>query len=220
VAAIAAAAFCLVALASRHFAVAVMATAISGACLGFLAFNFPPASIFLGDAGSTLLGLLLGAIAIAASRGAPPLLQAWIAALPLAVPVWDIVLVHLRRWQGGTRNLRALLESTGLDHLPHRLQQAGLRPRQVALTVYLMALLLAVMAILIVRYEFAALVLAIMIVVTGLIVGERPFGAFVARVSGASYAPRKRSESLPAPAEAATREYVQPAAQASPEVGR
>jgi len=93
VAAIAAATFCLIALVYGHFAVALMSTAVLGSCLGFLIFNFPPASIFLGDAGSTFLGFILGAIAIAASRDAPALDQAWIAALPVAVPVWDIILV-------------------------------------------------------------------------------------------------------------------------------
>jgi len=184
VAAIAAAAFCVVGIAYGHFAVAMMAAAVVGGCAGFLVFNFPPASIFLGDAGSTCLGLLLGAVAIAASGGAPPLQQAWIAALPLAVPVWDIVLVHLRRYRGGTRNLRALAESVGLDHLPHRLQHAGLRPRQVAATVYLMAAVLAIPGVLVVRYQFGALAVAVGIALIGLIVGERPFGAFVARLSG------------------------------------
>lgn len=183
VAAIAAAAFFLVAIAHGHFAVALMAISLLGACVGFLAFNFPPASIFLGDAGSAFLGFLLGGLAIASSHGAPPVQQPWIAALPLAVPIWDIVLVHVRRYRAGTRNLRELLESSGRDHLPHRLGRAGLRPRQVVATVYLLAALLAVPGVLLVYHQFVTLALAVEITLLALVAGERRFGALVARLS-------------------------------------
>ena len=221
VAAIAGAAFCLVAISYGHFAVAMMAIAISGSCLGFLAFNFPRASIFLGDAGSTLLGLLLGAIGIGASRGAPPLQQAWIAALPLAVPVWDIILVHMRRWRAGTRNLRTLLESSGLDHLPHRLQKAGLSPRKVALSVYLMAVVLAALGGMIVRYQRGGLVAGMAIVCAGLISGERPFGAFIARLSRARHTPTQEAWGPKStPAEAGAIGQKRPTGRPGLEVGK
>jgi UDP-GlcNAc:undecaprenyl-phosphate GlcNAc-1-phosphate transferase len=180
---IAGGAFCFIALAQGHFAVAMMAAAVSAACAGFLVFNFPPASIFLGDAGSTFLGFLLGALAIASSDGAAPARQAWIAALPLGVPVWDIILVHARRYRAGTRSLRALLESAGRDHLPHRLAQAGLSPRQVAVAAYLMAALLAIPGVLVARYQLGTLWLTFEIVFIGFIAGEQRFGGFVAGLS-------------------------------------
>jgi UDP-GlcNAc:undecaprenyl-phosphate GlcNAc-1-phosphate transferase len=183
VAAVAAGAFFLVAIANGHFAVALMAIALLGGCMGFLAFNFPPASIFLGDAGSASLGFLLGGLAIASSFGTSPLQQAWITALPLAIPICDIAMVHLRRYRAGTRNLRDLLESSGRDHLPHRLARLGLGPRQVAATVYLMAVLLAVPAVLMVDHQLVTLPLAVEIALLTLIAGERRFGALVARLS-------------------------------------
>ena len=91
---IAAAAYCLIAIAYGHFAVALMAVAAFGSCLGFLAFNFPPASIFLGDAGSTFLGLLLGALAIESSHGSPrsciPGSLPCLLALPFGISSWSM----------------------------------------------------------------------------------------------------------------------------------
>jgi len=178
-ASIAAAAFFVVALAHGHFAVALMAVALLGACGGFLAFNFPPASIFLGDAGSTLIGFLLGGLAIAGSRGAPPWHQAWIAALPLAVPIWDLFLVHVRRYRAGTRGLRELLESAGRDHLPHRLQAAGLRPRGVAAAVYFITVLLAAPAALLAHSGHGVLAVGVEIALLALLAGESPLLALV-----------------------------------------
>jgi UDP-GlcNAc:undecaprenyl-phosphate GlcNAc-1-phosphate transferase len=183
--AIAALAFYFIASAHGHQAVALMAMALLGGCIGFLAFNFPPASIFLGNAGSTLLGFLLGGLAIAgtAAPDTPALAQAWAAALPVAVPIWDIVLVHWRRYCAGIRGLRALLESTGHDHLPHRLAGLGLTPGQAAVAVYLMTALLALPGVMLSRHQPAALGLAIGITVLGLLTGEWPAGMLIARLS-------------------------------------
>jgi UDP-GlcNAc:undecaprenyl-phosphate GlcNAc-1-phosphate transferase len=179
VGAIGAGAFALIALANGHGAVALMAVALLGACVGFSIFNFPPASIFLGDAGSMLLGFLLGGVAIESTRGLPPMAQAWAAALPMAVPIWDIVMVHSRRYLSGTRSLRALLESTGHDHVPHRLHQTALAPRQVALAVYLMSASLALPAALLVGRP-GGLALMMALTAAALVAGERPFGVAAA----------------------------------------
>jgi len=183
VSAIGAAAFFLIAVGYGHFAVALMAIALLGACVGFLTFNFPPASIFLGDSGSTFLGFMLGALAIASTRTAAPVQQAWIAALPVGLVIWDITVVHARRYFSGTRGVRSLLESAGLDHLPHRLQELGLNPRQVASAAYLMAVVFAVPAIAVARYGVGSLILAVEVVFIGLVSGERPFGVLVGRLS-------------------------------------
>jgi UDP-GlcNAc:undecaprenyl-phosphate GlcNAc-1-phosphate transferase len=52
-------------------AVAIVAAVFAGALVGFLRFNFPPASIYLGDAGSMLIGLVVGSLAIGASLKGP-----------------------------------------------------------------------------------------------------------------------------------------------------
>lgn len=185
VGAVAAAALCVIAAVYSHWAVATMAAALAGACLGFLRYNYPPASIFLGDAGSTVLGFLLGALAMAAARGAPPFTQAWVAALPLAVPVWDIIVVHLRRHRAGLRKLRALLESNGRDHLPHRLFARGLTARESAFAVYLMAAAFAGAGVVVAIDGIGALLVAMELTLLALVTGEAPFGVLVSGVSRA-----------------------------------
>jgi len=97
-------------------AVAVIAMVFSGCLLGFLWFNFPPASIFLGDAGSMQIGLMVGALAIVGSFKAPGTV---LLAAPLAVwaiPIFDSAAAILRRKLTG-RSIYA----TDRGHLHHRL---------------------------------------------------------------------------------------------------
>lgn len=98
----------------------------AGAVLGFLVFNVPPARVFLGDAGSTFLGLMAAVLAILAHPVPSGAWQLPLEPFVLAVPVLDIAWVHYRRYQAGIRSVRDLLSSTGKDHLPHRLMAHGL----------------------------------------------------------------------------------------------
>ena len=96
--------------------IAAAQLALAGACAGLLPYNFPRARIFLGDAGSLLLGYCLGASALLAMRGAPP---GWGQAGPvlvLAYPVFDLVFVVITRLRAG----RHVYEG-GKDHTNHRL---------------------------------------------------------------------------------------------------
>lgn len=135
---------------AAHFGrdyVAATAFLSAGACAGFALYNLPPARLFLGDTGSTLIGLLLGSLSLLAvpvevQAGAIP----W-GCLVLAVPVFDFVLVHWRRYQAGVRSLRGLLASAGKDHLPHRLLVHGLTPWGMLLVLYLLVALPAAAAL-------------------------------------------------------------------------
>ncbi len=94
---------------------------LAGALLGFLYFNRPPASIYLGDAGSMLIGLLLAAISLKIqdhSKG-----ESWMLAIPLAaliLPVVDTFAAILRRKLTGRS-----IYSTDHGHLHHCLQREG-----------------------------------------------------------------------------------------------
>ncbi len=96
--------------------VQIVAIAFAGSLLGFLRFNFPPARIFLGDAGSMLIGLIVGALAIKASLKGPGTV---LIAAPLAVwaiPAFDSLAAILRRKLTGRS-----VYSTDRGHLHHRL---------------------------------------------------------------------------------------------------
>lgn len=134
-------ALALVALNNGRDFVFIAALAGAGAMVGFLVFNAPPARVFLGDAGSTFLGLMVAALAVLASRNVPGDWNAVFAPLVLFVPVVDILWVHYRRYRAGIRGLRDLLSSTGKDHLPHRLMARGLsKPASMAVVTLLSAL--------------------------------------------------------------------------------
>jgi UDP-GlcNAc:undecaprenyl-phosphate GlcNAc-1-phosphate transferase len=132
------AALAALAAANGRIFVCQAALAGAGAVVGFLVYNVPPARVFLGDAGSTFLGLMAAVLAILALPHASGPWHLPAAPFVLAVPVFDIAWVHYRRYRAGIRTLRDLLASTGKDHLPHRLMALGFtRPACMAMMTYL-----------------------------------------------------------------------------------
>ncbi len=127
----------LLAILHQRWGIAIGTSAVAGAALGFLRYNFPPARIFLGDAGSLTLGFLLAAFGAALAVPTRGLSGEVVApALVGLLPCYDFLFVHIRRYQNGIRNPLRLLTSSGKDHLPHRLLSVGLSPSQVALWIY------------------------------------------------------------------------------------
>jgi UDP-GlcNAc:undecaprenyl-phosphate GlcNAc-1-phosphate transferase len=132
VTAIASLAYFAIASAQGDYLVAAMAAALAGASVGFLRHNFPPARIFLGDAGSLLLGFLLAVLGLMLDLDvANDVLRIGVQALILGVPVFDTAFVVISRMRGG----RPVLQG-GRDHSSHRLSALGLSPRQVAAVTY------------------------------------------------------------------------------------
>ncbi len=137
VGAVAAAFFLLLAALSGQYLVGAMAAAILGACLGFLLYNFNPASIFMGDTGSLFLGFVLAALGI---KMRFPTREPWVTwmipLLVLAVPLLDTTLVFVSRLRRGQNPLT----TPGKDHLSHRLVNAGWSRREAVLLLYLTGL--------------------------------------------------------------------------------
>jgi UDP-GlcNAc:undecaprenyl-phosphate GlcNAc-1-phosphate transferase len=96
--------------------VAAAQLALAGACVGFLPHNFPKARIFLGDAGSLVLGYSLGASALMTMQGAAPGWGRAGAPLILAYPAFDMIFVVLTRMRDGRP-----VSQGGRDHTNHRL---------------------------------------------------------------------------------------------------
>lgn len=112
--------------------VLVFATApLVGALLGFLRFNFNPASIFLGDCGSLTLGFLLGCYGIVWSEKSPTLLGMTAPMLALSVPLLDAGIAIARRFLRQQPIFRA-----DHSHIHHKLLSRGLTPRRVVLVLY------------------------------------------------------------------------------------
>lgn len=117
---------------------ATLAAALAGALGGFLIFNFPPARIFMGDAGSLSVGLLLAGLSLSSALLAEKKLGVvsvlFGPALVLAVPLLDVLLVSI------TRILRGQpISQGGRDHSSHRLITLGLSERKALLVFYTLA---------------------------------------------------------------------------------
>jgi UDP-GlcNAc:undecaprenyl-phosphate GlcNAc-1-phosphate transferase len=140
VAAVAASVLFVFALISGQWFVAAFAALIIGACVGFLAFNAPPARLFMGDSGSLVLGFSLGALAVlttytalpeaSASLGVRTIAALLVPVAILAVPIYDCLSVTLIRLSQGRSPLVG-----DQQHLSHRLRRRGLGPNSVVAVV-------------------------------------------------------------------------------------
>ncbi len=132
-------------LGGEQVATAIAAAALAGGCLGFLRFNIVRASIFMGDAGSMVLGFILASLAALGSWRSPTVpTSLLIPILVLAYPIFDTAFVTLLRVQEG----RPVFQG-GKDHSSHRLVSLGLGPTEAVLLIYLFALCHALTATLV-----------------------------------------------------------------------
>src|SRR5215469_8726482 len=110
----------------------VLVTApLAGCLLGFLRYNFNPASIFLGDSGSLLIGFLLGCYGAMWSQKSATLIGLTAPMMAMAIPLMDVALSIVRRF---LRNQPIFGADRG--HIHHRLLEKGLTPRRAALFLY------------------------------------------------------------------------------------
>lgn len=111
--------------------VEVMTIALAGAILGFLRFNFNPATIFLGDSGSLFIGFLLSALALEGAQKAPTIVAVAIPIVSFGLPILETVLSVIRRLISGRPVFTA-----DREHIHHKLLQHGLTHRQVVILLY------------------------------------------------------------------------------------
>ncbi|MFN8452954.1 MAG: MraY family glycosyltransferase, partial [Anaerolineae bacterium] len=161
VAAIASLMFAIAALGAGQLFVPILALALSGALVGFLVFNFHPASIFMGDAGSLVVGYTLSVLTILTTFydpafGLTPLGLA-VPLLVLAVPLYDVLSVVIHRVRSGDSPFRG-----DRRHFSHRLLRKGLTVRGAVLTIYLATAATGLPAVVMphVEWRFAALLVA------------------------------------------------------------
>jgi UDP-GlcNAc:undecaprenyl-phosphate GlcNAc-1-phosphate transferase len=134
VAMIAAIFFTLLAAMSKQYLVGVLAAALAGACAGFLVYNWNPARIFMGDAGSLFLGFMLAAVAIKLRFPSNSTTVTWmIPVLVLGLPLFDTLLVFVSRLRRGKNPLT----TPGKDHVSHRLASLLSSRREAVLVCYL-----------------------------------------------------------------------------------
>ncbi|HWF19426.1 MAG TPA: MraY family glycosyltransferase [Verrucomicrobiae bacterium] len=132
--------FALIAIMDGQYLVALLALLACGALLGFLPYNFPKASAFLGDTGSHLVGYLLAVMAILPHFYTAQHPRRWSVLIPLlilAVPLGDLAYVVMLRWKLGKPFYHG-----DTNHLSHRLVKRGLTKQKTVLLIWLAAAML------------------------------------------------------------------------------
>jgi UDP-GlcNAc:undecaprenyl-phosphate GlcNAc-1-phosphate transferase len=140
--------------------VVILAAALGGACLGFLIFNFHPAKIFMGDAGSQFLGLALGLLSII---GVAKIAVGFALAVPLialAVPIGDTAWAIVRRRRAGLSIAHA-----DTRHIHHHLLDFGLSQPQTCLVFYGATALLGSIGLMLLGHQRIWVVMVVLLMV-------------------------------------------------------
>jgi hypothetical protein len=150
---------------------AMMFAALGGAVLGFLRYNFNPATVFLGDGGSYGLGYAIACLSIMGSVKSSVGAAMLIPLLAMGVPIFDTILSPLRRFVRG----RAMFRPDD-GHIHHRLLGIGLSTRNAVLIIYGISFVLCVMAIAVVNVRNEVAGLFFVIVGAGAVILVRKLG--------------------------------------------
>jgi UDP-GlcNAc:undecaprenyl-phosphate GlcNAc-1-phosphate transferase len=152
----------IIALNLGHPHVSIIAIALAGALAGFLLYNLPPASIYLGDSGSMVIGMVIGILSIQAALKAPATLSITAPAVLLSIPMLDTLLAIVRRKLTGQR-----IATADRGHIHHRLLERGLSNWQALGVIGLLCLLTGAAAIvaILVRSDGLAWAMALSLVV-------------------------------------------------------
>ncbi|MGC0774481.1 MAG: MraY family glycosyltransferase [Candidatus Acidiferrum sp.] len=159
---------CIVAVLDHNGVVLVLTLALAGAITGFLRFNFNPASIFLGDCGSLLIGFLISAIAIAGSHKSPTMIAVAIPIVSLGLPILDVTVAVIRRFLSGKR-----LFSPDREHIHHKLLSRGISHRQTVLVLYGVSACFGLLSLLLLNPGDTAVAAVLVVAGIGVLIGVR-----------------------------------------------
>lgn len=186
-----------------HWTVAFALLLLTGSLCGFLCWNRPPASIFMGDSGSNLIGFLLATLTVSGTfydrAGSRHVILAPLCVL--AIPLYDFATVILIRLREGRSPFHG-----DKSHFSHRLVELGLRPARAVLTIHLATLLTGLGGLLLYKvsdWTGAWLIIAMISCVLSLVtiletVGRRSLTESQARNEELESSSRSRSDGPPA----------------------
>jgi UDP-GlcNAc:undecaprenyl-phosphate/decaprenyl-phosphate GlcNAc-1-phosphate transferase len=161
----------VVALLSGHSLITVMTIALAGAILGFLRFNFNPATIFLGDSGSLFIGFVLSALALAGAQKAPTIVAVAIPVVSFGLPILETALSIVRRLIGGRPVFTA-----DREHIHHKLLQHGMTHRQVVILLYGVSAVFAMLSLFLLWPTGSSLGLVLAVLGIGVWIGVQHLG--------------------------------------------
>ena len=145
--------------------IAVILAALAGACVGFMPYNLNPASIFMGDTGSTFLGYMLATLSIQGLFKVYALISFAVPFLILGLPIFDTAFAIVRRVLSGRSPL-----APDRGHVHHRLIDMGFNQKQAVAILYVISVVLGLIAVVLTTSgELRAMVLVAAVII-GLIV--------------------------------------------------
>ena len=144
----------IAALLQNNTALAIATIPLVGCLLGFIRYNFNPATIFLGDCGSLFIGFLLGCYAVVWSQKAATILGMTAPLMALSIPLLDMGVAIVRRFLR-----RQPLFEGDRNHIHHRLLNRGFTPRKVALIMYACAAVGAIGSLVVMNRNFSGIII-------------------------------------------------------------
>ncbi|MCL4475600.1 MAG: undecaprenyl/decaprenyl-phosphate alpha-N-acetylglucosaminyl 1-phosphate transferase [Nitrospirae bacterium] len=157
----------LFSLSGNNFHMQLTYVILVGSLLGFLRYNFPPATVFMGDSGSLFLGFFLGSVSILSSHKATAIATLMIPILAFSLPLMDMFYAVIRRFYRGVP-----LGEADKEHIHHKLLEKGLSKRKVLLVLYSLNIFVLIGVLLIIQrqrdFSFLGLVFLVALSVFGL----------------------------------------------------
>jgi UDP-GlcNAc:undecaprenyl-phosphate/decaprenyl-phosphate GlcNAc-1-phosphate transferase len=138
--------------------IAILVAGLGGSILGFLRYNFNPASIFLGDSGSLYIGFILSAAALAGSQKSSTMVAVAVPVVSFGLPILDVSIAILRRFLRG----RPLFEADA-EHIHHKLLKRGFSHRDAVLILYCVSAVFGLLGLLL--YPSGDLIIVVLTVI-------------------------------------------------------
>lgn len=161
----------VVALIHPNVIVATLSLALVGSILGFLRYNFNPATIFLGDSGSMFIGFLLSALSLVGRQKTSTLISVATLVLLFGLPILDTVLSVIRRAISGRP-----IFAPDREHIHHKLLDLGLSHRAVVVLLYGASAVFALASVLVLVRNGTVVGIVLLMLFVGVVVGVRVLG--------------------------------------------
>jgi len=171
VSAIASVTVILVAAQMGYYQVGILTAALAGGIIGFIRYNFNPATIFMGDTGSMFIGYMMAAISVLGAFKTAATVALIVPAIALGLPIMDTAFAIMRRYSNGRP-----IFSPDKGHLHHRLLAMGMNQKQAVLLMYGITALLGIGAVLWAEFDGLYATLIIAVIITAVAVGAKKIG--------------------------------------------
>lgn len=161
----------VIALLSNLSLISLLTLALAGAILGFLRYNFNPATIFLGDCGSLFIGFMLSAMALYGAQKATTIIAVAIPVVSFGLPILETSLSVIRRFISGRPVFTA-----DREHIHHKLLQRGMSHRQVVILLYGVSAIFALLSLFLLWPTGSTLGLVLAVLGSGIWIGVQHLG--------------------------------------------